>query len=181
MLTDDTEESSPTDETAEASATALLKRTGALERENRSLREEAQRLAAGADSAELAEQQLLRDIAHQLCKSRLCGLLHRCWYSGARELLVARGYRGSVAARHRAPAVCYCAGASILERNKRSLSEKTTTTERGMWCSGVLINPDTRSIAMTQRRAITCRSLFWKLAKIFHIMRSDWDISFCIL
>lgn len=70
VLTNDTEEgTSPTEqEAACASATALRKRTGALERENRALREEAARLAAGADSAELAEQQLLRDIAQQLCE-----------------------------------------------------------------------------------------------------------------
>lgn len=70
MLTNDTEEgTSPTEqEEACASATALRKRTGALERENRALREEAARLAAGADCAELAEQQLLRDIANQLCE-----------------------------------------------------------------------------------------------------------------
>lgn len=68
VLTDDTEDGSPTEEKEDASASALLKRTGALERENRALREEAQRLAAGTDSAELAEQQLLRDIAHQLCE-----------------------------------------------------------------------------------------------------------------
>lgn len=66
MLTNDTEEvTTPTEQEAPG-AVALRKRTGALERENRSLREEAARLAAGADSAELAEQQLLRDIAHQL-------------------------------------------------------------------------------------------------------------------
>ncbi|KAL0841965.1 hypothetical protein ABMA28_014191 [Loxostege sticticalis] len=67
VLTDDTEEggTSPTEQEA-AHAAALRRRTGALERENRALREEAARLAAGADSAELAEQQLLRDIAHQL-------------------------------------------------------------------------------------------------------------------
>ncbi|XP_028164282.1 trafficking kinesin-binding protein milt isoform X4 [Ostrinia furnacalis] len=67
VLTNDTEEgaTSPTEQEA-AHAAALRKRTGALERENRALREEAARLAAGADSAELAEQQLLRDIAHQL-------------------------------------------------------------------------------------------------------------------
>lgn len=69
VLTDDTEEggTSPTEQEA-AHAAALRRRTGALERENRALREEAARLAAGADSAELAEQQLLRDIAHQLSK-----------------------------------------------------------------------------------------------------------------
>lgn len=68
MLTNDTEEGlSPTEQEA-ASAAALKKRTGALERENRALREEASRLAAGADSAELAERQLLRDIAQQLGK-----------------------------------------------------------------------------------------------------------------
>lgn len=66
MLTNDTEEVTTPTEQESAGAVALRKRTGALERENRSLREEAARLAAGADSAELAEQQLLRDIAHQL-------------------------------------------------------------------------------------------------------------------
>lgn len=66
VLTNDTEEgSSPTEQEA-ASAALLRRRTGALERENRALREEATRLAAGADCAELAERQLLRDIAHQL-------------------------------------------------------------------------------------------------------------------
>lgn len=66
VLTNDTEEgSSPTEQEA-ASAALLRKRTGALERENRALREEASRLAAGADCAELAERQLLRDIAQQL-------------------------------------------------------------------------------------------------------------------
>ncbi|CAH0406563.1 unnamed protein product [Chilo suppressalis] len=66
VLTNDTEvEISPTEQEA-ACAAALRKRTGALERENRALRDEASRLAAGADSAELAEQQLLRDIALQL-------------------------------------------------------------------------------------------------------------------
>ncbi|KOB78736.1 Selenide, partial [Operophtera brumata] len=66
VLTNDTEEPlSPTEQEA-ACAAALRRRTGALERENRALRDEASRLAAGADSAELAEQQLLRDIAHQL-------------------------------------------------------------------------------------------------------------------
>lgn len=71
VLTNDTEEgSSPTEQEA-ASAALLRKRTGALERENRALREEATRLAAGADSAELAERQLLRDIAHQLGKTYL--------------------------------------------------------------------------------------------------------------
>lgn len=65
MLTNDTEEvDSPGAE--EALAAALRRRTGALERENRALRDEAARLAAGADSAELAERQLLRDIAQQL-------------------------------------------------------------------------------------------------------------------
>ncbi|CAH0604606.1 unnamed protein product [Chrysodeixis includens] len=69
VLTNDTEEgSSPTEQEA-ASAALLRKRTGALERENRALREEATRLAAGADSAELAERQLLRDIAHQLASA----------------------------------------------------------------------------------------------------------------
>ncbi|XP_052737747.1 trafficking kinesin-binding protein milt isoform X2 [Bicyclus anynana] len=66
VLTDDTEESSPTEEQEAPTAIALKRRTGALERENRALREEAARLAAGADSAELAERQLLRDIAAQL-------------------------------------------------------------------------------------------------------------------
>ncbi|XP_041976919.1 trafficking kinesin-binding protein milt isoform X2 [Aricia agestis] len=65
VLTNDTEES-PTEEPEGATALALRKRQGALERENRALREEAARLAAGADSAELAEKQLLRDIAAQL-------------------------------------------------------------------------------------------------------------------
>lgn len=66
VLTNDTEEVTTPTEQESAGAVALRKRTGALERENRALREEASRLAAGADSAELAEQQLLRDIAHQL-------------------------------------------------------------------------------------------------------------------
>nr|XP_032514033.1 trafficking kinesin-binding protein milt isoform X2 [Danaus plexippus plexippus] len=67
ILTNDTEDGSPTAEEQEAAtAIALKKRTGALERENRALRDEAARLAAGADSAELAERQLLRDIASQL-------------------------------------------------------------------------------------------------------------------
>ncbi|XP_028040968.1 trafficking kinesin-binding protein milt isoform X2 [Bombyx mandarina] len=65
VLTNDTEEGSPTEQ-EEASAAALRRRTGALERENRALRDEAARLAAGADSAELAERQLLRDIVQQL-------------------------------------------------------------------------------------------------------------------
>ncbi|XP_075969423.1 trafficking kinesin-binding protein milt isoform X3 [Anticarsia gemmatalis] len=69
VLTNDTEEgSSPTEQEA-ASAALLRKRTGALERENRALREEASRLAAGADCAELAERQLLRDIAQQLASA----------------------------------------------------------------------------------------------------------------
>ncbi|KAJ0180444.1 hypothetical protein K1T71_003848 [Dendrolimus kikuchii] len=69
VLTNDTEEgSSPTEQEA-ASAALLKKRTGALERENRALRDEAARLAAGADSAELAERQLLRDIAQQLANA----------------------------------------------------------------------------------------------------------------
>ncbi|CAG5012635.1 unnamed protein product [Parnassius apollo] len=66
VLTNDTEEGSPTEEQEAPTAAALRKRTCALERENRALREEAARLAAGADSAELAERQLLRDIANQL-------------------------------------------------------------------------------------------------------------------
>ncbi|CAH0720726.1 unnamed protein product, partial [Brenthis ino] len=66
ILTNDTEEGSPTEEQEAATAAALKRRTGALERENRALREEASRLAAGADSAEQAERQLLRDIAAQL-------------------------------------------------------------------------------------------------------------------
>ncbi|XP_046965154.1 trafficking kinesin-binding protein milt isoform X1 [Vanessa cardui] len=66
ILTNDTEENSPTEDQEAATAALLKRRTGALERENRSLREEAARLAAGADSAELAERQLLRDIAAQL-------------------------------------------------------------------------------------------------------------------
>lgn len=69
VLTNDTEEGSPTEEQEAPMAAALRKRTCALERENRALRDEAARLAAGADSAELAERQLLRDIASQLCKS----------------------------------------------------------------------------------------------------------------
>ncbi|CAB3236474.1 unnamed protein product [Arctia plantaginis] len=69
VLTNDTEEgSSPTEQEA-ASAALLRKRTGALERENRALRDEAARLAAGADCAELAERQLLRDIAQQLASA----------------------------------------------------------------------------------------------------------------
>ncbi|CAH2074176.1 unnamed protein product, partial [Iphiclides podalirius] len=66
VLTNDTEEGSPTEEQEPPTALALRKRTCALERENRALRDEAARLAAGADSAELAERQLLRDIASQL-------------------------------------------------------------------------------------------------------------------
>ncbi|CAK1582036.1 unnamed protein product [Parnassius mnemosyne] len=66
VLTNDTEEGTPTEEQEPPTAVALRKRTCALERENRALREEAARLAAGADSAELAERQLLRDIANQL-------------------------------------------------------------------------------------------------------------------
>lgn len=50
----------------EASAAALRRRTGALERENRALREEATRLAEGTDAAELTERELIRDIATQL-------------------------------------------------------------------------------------------------------------------
>ncbi|XP_026329990.1 trafficking kinesin-binding protein milt isoform X3 [Hyposmocoma kahamanoa] len=69
VLTNDTEEITTPTEQESAGAVALRKRTGALERENRALREEAARLAAGADSAELAEQQLLRDIAHQLASA----------------------------------------------------------------------------------------------------------------
>ncbi|XP_038215306.1 trafficking kinesin-binding protein milt [Zerene cesonia] len=69
VLTNDTEEGSPTEEKEAATAALLRRRTGALERENRALREEAQRLAAGADSAELAERQLLRDIAAQLASA----------------------------------------------------------------------------------------------------------------
>ncbi|XP_050672377.1 trafficking kinesin-binding protein milt isoform X2 [Leptidea sinapis] len=68
VLTNDTEDS-PTEEREEATAVALRRRTGALERENRALRDEAARLAAGADSAELAERQLLRDIATQLASA----------------------------------------------------------------------------------------------------------------
>ncbi|XP_013145927.1 PREDICTED: trafficking kinesin-binding protein 1 [Papilio polytes] len=66
VLTNDTEDSTPTEEQEPPTAVALRKRTSALERENRALRDEAARLAAGADSAELAERQLLRDIANQL-------------------------------------------------------------------------------------------------------------------
>ncbi|XP_049867054.1 trafficking kinesin-binding protein milt isoform X2 [Pectinophora gossypiella] len=70
VLTNDTEEvTTPTEPEETPSAFALRKRTGALERENRALREEAARLAAGADHAELAEQRLLRDIAHQLASA----------------------------------------------------------------------------------------------------------------
>nr|XP_021189621.2 trafficking kinesin-binding protein milt isoform X2 [Helicoverpa armigera] len=69
VLTNDTEECSSPEEQEAANAALLRKRTGALERENRALREEATRLAAGADSAELAERQLLRDIAHQLASA----------------------------------------------------------------------------------------------------------------
>lgn len=68
VLTNDTEEGTPPEEQEAATAAALRRRTGALERENRALRDEAARLAAGADSAELAERQLLRDIATQLGK-----------------------------------------------------------------------------------------------------------------
>lgn len=78
VLTNDTEECSSPEEQEAANAALLRKRTGALERENRALREEAARLAAGADTAELAERQLLRDIAHQLCKYRhTTYLLHK--------------------------------------------------------------------------------------------------------
>ncbi|GBP21973.1 Trafficking kinesin-binding protein milt [Eumeta japonica] len=66
VLTNDTEEGADSPDKEDACAAALRKRTGALERENRALRDEAARLAAGADSAELAERQLLRDIAQQL-------------------------------------------------------------------------------------------------------------------
>lgn len=69
VLTNDTEEVCDNSEQEAPSAVALRKRTGALERENRALREEAARLAAGADSAELAEQKLLRDIALQLASA----------------------------------------------------------------------------------------------------------------
>ncbi|XP_053623749.1 trafficking kinesin-binding protein milt isoform X2 [Plodia interpunctella] len=69
VLTNDTEEGTSPTEQESPTAAALRKRTGALERENRALREEAARLAAGADSAELAEQQLLRDIAQQLASA----------------------------------------------------------------------------------------------------------------
>ncbi|CAK1552137.1 unnamed protein product [Leptosia nina] len=69
VLTNDTEEGSPTEEKEAATAALLRRRAGALERENKSLREEAARLAAGADSAELAERQLLRDIAAQLASA----------------------------------------------------------------------------------------------------------------
>ncbi|KAJ8725559.1 hypothetical protein PYW08_003742 [Mythimna loreyi] len=69
VLTNDTEECSSPEEQEAANAALLRKRTGALERENRALREEATRLAAGADCAELAERQLLRDIAHQLASA----------------------------------------------------------------------------------------------------------------
>lgn len=76
VLTNDTEEgSSPTEQEA-ASAALLRKRTGALERENRALRDEAARLAAGADCAELAERQLLRDIAQQLGKAYIIDPTH---------------------------------------------------------------------------------------------------------
>ncbi|XP_045518663.1 trafficking kinesin-binding protein milt isoform X1 [Pieris brassicae] len=68
ILTNDTEDS-PTEEKEAATAALLRRRTGALERENRALRDEASRLAAGADSAELAEKQLLRDIAAQLASA----------------------------------------------------------------------------------------------------------------
>ncbi|XP_013186500.2 trafficking kinesin-binding protein milt isoform X2 [Amyelois transitella] len=69
VLTNDTEEATSPTEQESPTAAALRKRTGALERENRALRDEAARLAAGADSAELAEQQLLRDIAQQLASA----------------------------------------------------------------------------------------------------------------
>ncbi|XP_072944263.1 trafficking kinesin-binding protein milt isoform X2 [Epargyreus clarus] len=69
VLTNDTEEGTPPEEQEAATALALRRRTGALERENRALRDEAARLAAGADSAELAERQLLRDIATQLASA----------------------------------------------------------------------------------------------------------------
>ncbi|KAH9637716.1 hypothetical protein HF086_009384 [Spodoptera exigua] len=69
VLTNDTEECSSPEEQEAANAALLRKRTGALERENRALREEAARLAAGADTAELAERQLLRDIANQLASA----------------------------------------------------------------------------------------------------------------
>ncbi|KAI8435129.1 hypothetical protein MSG28_003506 [Choristoneura fumiferana] len=69
ILTNDTEETLSPSEQEAAQEAALRKRTGALERENRALRDEAARLAAGADCAELAERQLLRDIAHQLASA----------------------------------------------------------------------------------------------------------------
>ncbi|KAI5641782.1 hypothetical protein NE865_06086 [Phthorimaea operculella] len=69
VLTNDTEDVTTPTEPEPPGAAALRKRTGALERENRALREEAARLAAGADQCELAEQQLLRDIAHQLASA----------------------------------------------------------------------------------------------------------------
>ncbi|XP_063531688.1 trafficking kinesin-binding protein milt isoform X2 [Cydia strobilella] len=69
ILTNDTEEGSTPSEQEAAQEAALRKRTGALERENRALRDEAARLAAGADQCELAERQLLRDIAHQLASA----------------------------------------------------------------------------------------------------------------
>ncbi|XP_047988063.1 trafficking kinesin-binding protein milt isoform X2 [Leguminivora glycinivorella] len=69
ILTNDTEEGSTPSEQEAAQEAALRKRTGALERENRALRDEAARLAAGADQCELAERQLLRDIAQQLASA----------------------------------------------------------------------------------------------------------------
>lgn len=66
VLTNDTEDNGGGGDQESPCAAALRQRTAALERENRSLRDEAARLAAGADTAELAEQRLLRDIALQL-------------------------------------------------------------------------------------------------------------------
>lgn len=68
ILTNDTETPLSPSEQEAAQEAALRKRTGALERENRALRDEAARLAAEADGVELSERELLRDIAHQLGK-----------------------------------------------------------------------------------------------------------------
>lgn len=76
MLTNDTEDLSSPEEQEAASAVVLRKRTGALERENRALRDEAAKLVATADSAEAAEARLLRDIAHQLCNTILLTLFY---------------------------------------------------------------------------------------------------------
>ncbi|XP_068629438.1 trafficking kinesin-binding protein milt isoform X2 [Battus philenor] len=109
VLTNDTEEGSPTEEQEAPTAVALRKRTCALERENRALRDEAARLAAGADSAELAERQLLRDIANQLSsanteanvlsselaeeRQRAADLQHQLDASNARLIVTERNFQ----------------------------------------------------------------------------------------